>query len=259
MRQERINYLKNLILIYFEWKGIYDKTIQEFSKGKSTILSGVEFQADIFLHKEEFETTGQEILDGRYVREEDVQALGSLLERTANTTDSAAFDTAVRLFVTSCEEYKTKLKSKRGVYDLYNWIYSDHYGLTARVYFEGTEKDKLSIGQKGTILLKLFLAQGNSPLVADMPEENLDNKFIYKELVGAIKQAKNARQLIIATNNANLVVNTDAEQIIIADHNNNTISYESGSIENLAIRESIKNILEGGEKALKQREKKYGM
>jgi len=131
--------------------------------------------------------------------------------------------------------------------------------LTTRVLFKQIPLDKLSIGQKGTVLLKLLLADGDYPLIVDQPEENLDGKFIYDELVGAFREAKKNRQVIIATNNANLVVNTDAEQIIVAEYNNNNISYKSASLENLDLREEIIPILEGSKEAFKKREKKYGI
>jgi predicted ATPase len=118
---------------------------------------------------------------------------------------------------------------------------------------------KPSIGQKGTILFKLFLAEGDYPLIVDQPEESLDNKFIYGELVGAFREAKKKRQVIIATNNANLVVNTDTEQIIVAEFENNRISYKLGSLENLEMREDIMPILDGGKEAFLKREEKYGI
>jgi len=108
-------------------------------------------------------------------------------------------------------------------------------------------------------LLKIFLAEGDCPLIVDMPEENLDNKFIYEELVEAFRQAKRKRQIIIATNNANLVVNTDAEEVIVAEFKDNVIKYTVGSMEDKSIRDEITAILEGGEEALKKREQKYGM
>ena len=115
------------------------------------------------------------------------------------------------------------------------------------------------MGQKGTVLLKLFLAEGDYPLIVDQPEESLDNKFIYSELVVAFREAKKKRQIIIATNNANLVVNTDAEQIIVAEFENNKISYKLGALEDLKIRKDIMPILEGGKEAFKKREEKYGI
>ena len=115
------------------------------------------------------------------------------------------------------------------------------------------------MGQKGTVLLKLFLAEGNYPLIVDQPEESLDNKFIYDELVGAFREAKKKRQVIIATNNANLVVNTDAEEIIVAEFEENRISYKSGTLEDLGLREDIVPILEGGKEAFRKREERYGI
>jgi len=66
------------------------------------------------------------------------------------------------------------------------------------------------------------------------------------------------RQIIIATHNANLVVNTDSEQIIVADISAGKISFNVGTIENPEIKKKIKDILEGGKEAFEKREEKYG-
>ena len=42
-------------------------------------------------------------------------------------------------------------------------------------------------------------------------------KSVFDELVSLFMDAKKKRQVIIVTHNANLVINTDADQIIIAD------------------------------------------
>jgi hypothetical protein len=63
--------------------------------------------------------------------------------------------------------------------------------------------------------------------------------------------------------NANLVVNTDADQVIVAtserkdDGGLPTITYTAGSIENPKIRKSICLLLEGGRRAFLEREKRY--
>ena len=156
-------------------------------------------------------------------------------------------------------EYRNYLKSRWTRADFYGWAFKNYFSLTTDIFFNDVAMEKLSIGQKGTVLLKLFLTEGDYPLIVDMPEENLDNKFIYDELVGAFRQAKTNRQLIVATNNANLVVNTDAEQVIVAECKDNVIRYKVGAIEDRGIRDEITTILEGGEKALRKREQKYGM
>jgi hypothetical protein len=58
--------------------------------------------------------------------------------------------------------------------------------------------------------------------------------------------------MIIATQNANLVVNTDADQVIIAKAGSHTLeklpvmSYQSGGLENSMIRKEVFELLERG-------------
>lgn len=97
------------------------------------------------------------------------------------------------------------------------------------------------------------------PLIIDQPEENLDPKSVYEELVPLFQEAKDKRQIVIVTHNANLVVNTDADQIIIAAVGQNTgsglppITYHSGGLDESGIRTSVCEILEGGEVAFRDR------
>lgn len=63
----------------------------------------------------------------------------------------------------------------------------------------------------------------------------------------------------IDTHNANLVVNTDADQVIVASCGRHRpgqlpqISHECGGLETPAIRRRVCEILEGGERAFKER------
>ena len=97
------------------------------------------------------------------------------------------------------------------------------------------------------------------PLIVDQPEENLDPKSVQDELVSLFTEAKLDRQVFVVTHNANLVVNTDADQVIIATAQNRGhgalphISYSSGGLESVHIRNAVCNILEGGEKAFRER------
>ena len=59
---------------------------------------------------------------------------------------------------------------------------------------------------------------------------------------------------------APIVVNSDAEQVIIAQRNaKGEISYLAGSLENPQIRDQALQILEGGVDAFKKRQEKYRM
>lgn len=97
------------------------------------------------------------------------------------------------------------------------------------------------------------------PLIFDQPEDDLDNEFIVEDLIDIFKELKKYRQIIIVTHNANLVVNADAEQVIIAQNQNETLSYYSGSLENLDIQNKVCKILEGGKSAFEQRKNKYNI
>lgn len=89
------------------------------------------------------------------------------------------------------------------------------------------------------------------PLIIDQPEANLDPTSIFDELVERSRRAKLRRQIIIVTHNANLVVNADADQVIVATCGPHRpgelpeISYESGSLESPDIRRQVCEILEG--------------
>jgi len=132
--------------------------------------------------------------------------------------------------------------------------------VTAVAKLKGIPTDKLSLGQRGTLLLKIYLATASvrQIFIIDQPEDNLDNQFIMNELVPLIRQIKKSRQIILSTHNANLVVNADAEQVIVAGLDT-AQPYISSGIENPIINQKIKEILEGGEDAFRKRESKYGL
>ncbi|MBN2002872.1 MAG: AAA family ATPase [Anaerolineae bacterium] len=116
----------------------------------------------------------------------------------------------------------------------------------------------LSTGQKCTAVLSLILVERNAPLVIDQPEDDLDNEFIYREIVQTLRREKERRQFIIATHNANIPVSGDAELILAmqADQEHGWIEH-SGSIDDPAMRKPVEDILEGGKEAFEFRQKKY--
>ena len=146
------------------------------------------------------------------------------------------------------------------------WLYStDHIRVSYGVQHEGVDIETLSPGTRGIVLLLLYLAidtEDDRPLIIDQPEENLDPKSIFDELVELFRQTKLRRQIIIVTHNANLVVNTDADQVIVAQcgqlHPSKLpeIRYTCGGLENADIRAHVCNILEGGEEAFRERAKR---
>lgn len=122
------------------------------------------------------------------------------------------------------------------------------------------EFSKLSLGQQQSILLALMLsANSDKPLIINQPEDNLDGEFIYSTLVPVLRRAKERRQVIIVTHNANVAVLGDAEQIIVMKANNDRAEIVSrGSIDRTDTRDAACAILEGAKEAFTRRSKMYG-
>jgi hypothetical protein len=49
---------------------------------------------------------------------------------------------------------------------------------------------KLSAGQKATTVLSLPLAEGTCPIIIDQPEDDLDNEFVFEQLVPMLRASK---------------------------------------------------------------------
>jgi len=259
LENERMEKYKTLLNKYWDWREYYKEVIKAFSKGKSEIMIGIDFKSSIYFDKDEFVESGSDILDLRKININLIEECAEMLETAITENVMERLVEGIEKFIREIFKYKKFLKRRRASYDFYKWTFGNYFSLSTEILFKGISLDKLSMGQKGTVLLKLFLAEGDYPLIVDQPEESLDNKFIYGELVGAFREAKKKRQIIIATNNANLVVNTDAEQIIVAEFESNRISYQAGTLENLEMRKDIIPILEGGKEAFRKREEKYGI
>ena len=151
-----------------------------------------------------------------------------------------------------------------------------------QVKYRGDVMGKMSLGKASFVILLLIVGLSNSkaPILIDQPEDNLDNRSISTELVDFIKSKKKDRQIILVTHNPNVVVNADAENVIVANQNGQgggnsgeyKFAFVNGAIENsfkktvaeteilksMGIREHIADIVEGGEDAFRKREEKYG-
>jgi PHP family Zn ribbon phosphoesterase len=117
-----------------------------------------------------------------------------------------------------------------------------------------------SAGQKTTAILTFILSQGKVPLILDQPEDDLDNRLVYELVVDRLKQAKEHRQIIVVTHNANIPVNGDAEYILSMDSESKKLKIIcSGSVEQSVIKKEICDVMEGSEQAFDMRLKRYRM
>lgn len=121
-----------------------------------------------------------------------------------------------------------------------------------------TNVQETSPGQRATALLALALASGNEPLVIDQPEDDLDNRYIYEEVVKVLARVCEERQVIVATHNANIPVLGDAEMILALD----AVADRSrilavGGLEDAGVAAQARQILEGGDEAFAARHRRY--
>ncbi len=118
--------------------------------------------------------------------------------------------------------------------------------------FEDLEKG--SAGQKAAAILAFLLSYGDEPLIIDQPEDDLDNALIYDLIVSQIKENKKRRQLVIVTHNPNIVVNGDSELVHVLKYDRGQVQIDlQGGLEETGVRESICNIMEGGQEAFDKR------
>ncbi|WAG64468.1 hypothetical protein LL037_18625 [Clostridium estertheticum] len=77
--------------------------------------------------------------------------------------------------------------------------------------------------------------------------DNLDNQYIYRNLLRQLRGIKEKRQVIIATQNATIVTNAKADQVCVIKSDNNYGWVETtGYPGETRIKECIINYLEGG-------------
>jgi len=256
LREERESLFVEYVQKFDEVRNQYQTIIDQFESGSSEILDDISFEPAIKT-REDLETRLERHLDMRRIDEGELSEVVKALKDALNADTQANRKELSMEFIDKTENLTEKLRGSTKEFEYETTVFDGHLSLVENIFFRDSPMPNLSLGQKGTVLLKILLAEEDTPLIIDQPEENLDNEFIYETLVGAFRDAKLTRQVIIATHNANLVVNTDAEQVIVANYDDNTIGFESGSLENSDIRERVTTILEGGEEAFRRREERY--
>lgn len=140
---------------------------------------------------------------------------------------------------------------------------SDRYALDMRMPDDPTVwrgLEDLSGGQRIAVLLSLLLETNDDrPLVIDQPEDELDNRFLWDTILPALRRLKGRRQVVVATHDANIVVNGDADQVVLlrASAYHGRVKLE-GAIDDPVVRDAIANTVDGGQDAFRLRRLKYG-
>ena len=118
--------------------------------------------------------------------------------------------------------------------------------------------EELSHGQKCRVVLMVALAEGDSPLLVDQPEDALHAPGIEEGIVSSLRNDRGARQCIFATRNANILVSADTEQIIAleADAENGWVK-STGSLDSYDHKRLVIYHVEGGSDAFRRRNTMY--
>lgn len=232
------------------------------------------FKVDRIVDLDAWVSAGKDLMDGRRLRGSEFSDLRGLAQsRLSSPWKTGSAEEARKALEAFVAEYKGEVA--RVLLDgvtpkkLGEWIFStDHIRIEYSILYEGQPLGQLSPGTKGVVLLTLYLdldRWDERPLIIDQPEENLDPKSVFGQLVPFFREAAKRRQIILVTHNANLVVNTDSDQVLIASSKRVSrqglpeISYRSGGLEVPLIRQEICSILEGGKEAFAMRSRRYGL
>ena len=126
------------------------------------------------------------------------------------------------------------------------------------IKYHGKLLKQHSLGQRASALVLFILTKSeNDVIIIDQPEDDLDNKVIYDEVIKAIRDKKTDIQFIFATHNANIPVLGDAEKIVAAEYSEGKILPIQGNIDSPATHKLIVDIMEGGQEAFERRQMIY--
>lgn len=208
-----------------------------------------------------------------------------ILAENRKATEELDFQTVLQDVKQLFEDILAKkyvLTNKSSIISAVKLVLYDYFFDYWEITYKNDKLGEMSTGKASFVILMLIigLSKSKAPILIDQPEDNLDNRSITTDLVNYLRSKKLERQIIVVTHNANIVVNADAENIIVANQKgqNEELSssafkfdYINGAIENsfekileetdilksMGIRQHIADIVEGGKDAFIKREKKY--
>lgn len=126
------------------------------------------------------------------------------------------------------------------------------------IYYHGKLLRQHSIGQRASALILFIVTQDDNDIIfIDQPEDDLDNKVIYDEVITAIAQKKPYMQFIFATHNANIPVLGDSERVLVVEFQETQIDVTQGNIDLDSTHKQIVDIMEGGKEAFDKRQLIY--
>lgn len=277
-KEEKIK--EEIISLYQERYESY-KEIINYLKEENYVFENIELQASLKFKNDEFDNHFTDDINKKLTNLNDYEFYENYIYNYDKNNHLKNINDLFRKLLNK-DNNNIKLKKNSTKRNALTSLLEDYFYINYDLIQNGDPIFHMSPGKRGLVLLQLFLHLSNSkhPILIDQPEDNLDNRTIYKELNEFIKNKKIERQIIIVTHNANLVVSTDAESVIVANQDGQEIGrdnkeykfeYITGALEctfenkekngvlyKKGIKQHVCEILEGGKDAFKKREERYG-
>lgn len=238
---ENLNVRYGEILIFLsncfeEFCKIYSEYVNIIDNNLDIQLEDLKFSARKVFQRDRFIAKVTEIVNNRTFSKFEPFDLQNVVE------EDLSFDN-IRLLIESLISdnagtlhFKNSCSVDSGLRELL----TDWYNISYVVEMDKDKIQDMSPGKKALVLLRLLisLAESKCPILIDQPEDDLDNRSIFYELIKFIRSKKIDRQIILVTHNANIVLGGDAELVIVANQDGSNaknrqyrFEYRCGSIE----------------------------
>jgi hypothetical protein len=118
--------------------------------------------------------------------------------------------------------------------------------------------DRLSIGQRCTVVLPMLLAAEGGMLVVDQPEDHLDNAYVTTTLVQRLRSRSEDQQLIFSSHNPNIPVLGEANRVIVMGSDGSRgFRLHEGQLDDPTTVSFVTSLMEGGRDAFERRARFY--
>lgn len=271
--EERYNeLLQQLTARFMKYRELHQVYAAAINENRELAIEDLEFSAEAPFRRDAFTQEIQSCFDRR-------TSFRSYIDLEKYDESWVAADNVAKL-INAIVDGTIHLIRNKTPENVLRELLGDWYNSTYKVSMDGDLIDEMSPGKKALVLLKMLisLAESTCPILVDQPEDDLDNRSIFDELIPFIKKKKIMRQIIVVTHNANVVLGADSDEVIVANQNGKNspnrefrFEYRSGSIEDdlpeesgrtdtlgkQGIQQQICDILEGGKSAFDLRKYKY--
>lgn len=230
----------------------YKAETENINRAQNELRIEIEFKGD----KEGFKTKLKSDFRGTGISDAKYQTLSEIFTDYVALIEDWILSDGIELkrVLTSTEYMKLDAKLREQYSDLMNYQVQNK----VEIYYHDKLLKHHSIGQRASALILFILTQDtNDIILIDQPEDDLDNKVIYDEVISAIAQKKKNIQFLFATHNANIPVLGDAERVLVVNYQDTRIDVSQGNIDLGNTHKQIVDIMEGGKDAFEKRQLIY--